>query len=349
MTMNVRTLLSHRSIVCAPFVFIAFLICVGNIHAQADEACREFGETPSREVGRDNRLVPFVFGRIVIRGLRQDVKPPRVTAMYSDSLQPAKRQLIGKTGNYCFQKRGTSGTIIIEIDGIEVARKTVSDLNNQRTREDFEVTLPQSQQTVPPGVVSVKFVRPPNDHTLELYKKTAEAEQNKEIDKAVETVKQIVAIDPEDFIAWAKLGSLYASANSLIDAEAALKHALSIRRDYTPAILNLGLLKAMQSFYPEAIGYFERAVASDPASARAYRLLGEAYLQVKRGSDGLAALDEALRIDPVGMAECHLLKARLYDLAGAKNLAVAEYKAFLTKVPDSPDKKKFEKYIKDNS
>ena len=77
-------------------------------------------------------------------------------------------------------------------------------------------------------------------------------------------------------------------------------------------------------------------------------MLGEAYLQAKRGTDGLVALDEALRIDPQGMAECHLLKARLYDLAGAKPLASVEYKAFLAKVSDHPDKKKFEKYVKEN-
>ena len=76
--------------------------------------------------------------------------------------------------------------------------------------------------------------------------------------------------------------------------------------------------------------------------------MGEAYLQARRGNDGLAALDEALRLDPVGMAECHLLKARLYDLAGARKLAAAEYKVFLLKVPNHSDKKKLEKYIKDN-
>ena len=48
------------------------------------------------------------------------------------------------------------------------------------------------------------------------------------------------------------------------------------------------------------------------------------------------------------MAECHLLKARLYDLVGAKNLAAAEYKLFLTKEPDYADKKKLEEYIKNN-
>lgn len=49
------------------------------------------------------------------------------------------------------------------------------------------------------------------------------------------------------------------------------------------------------------------------------------------------------------MADCHLLIARLYHLAGAKHLATREYKVFIAKVPDHPDKKQLQKYIKDNT
>ena len=72
-------------------------------------------------------------------------------------------------------------------------------------------------------------------------------------------------------------------------------------------------------------------------------------MQNKQGTLGAEALKQALKLDPVGMAECHLLLARLYDLAGAKHIAAAEYRAFLEKVPGYPDRRKFEKYIKENS
>jgi|CXWL01.1.fsa_nt_gi cytochrome c-type biogenesis protein CcmH/NrfG len=338
-----------RAAVGIVFIASSILVLVSDANAQqADDICREFGETPTREVGRDNRLIPYVFGRILLKGISTNAKPVRVTAIYSDSLQPAIRQLVGKSGNYCFQKRGTGGALIIDVDGVEVARKSVSDISSIRQREDFEVYPPQALQTAPPGVVNTRFARPPNERTIDLYRRAAEAEAAKQTDDAIEIIKQIVVVDATDFIAWAKLGSMLAERNSLAEAEAALKRALVVRPDYTPAMLNIGLIKAMQTQYPEAIRMFERAVAADPTSARAYRLLGEAYLQVRRGTDGLAALSEAISIDPVGMADCHLLRARLYDLAGAKNLAAQEYKAFLKKVPDHVDKKKFEKYVKDN-
>jgi Tfp pilus assembly protein PilF len=108
------------------------------------------------------------------------------------------------------------------------------------------------------------------------------------------------------------------------------------------------MLRAFLNQFDAAVKLFERAIASDPKSAIAHRLLGEAYLQIRKGTLGLAALDKALELDPQGQAECHLLKARLYDLVGAKNLATIEYKAFLKKVPDHTDKRKLEKYIKEN-
>ncbi len=326
----------------------AVLLCGVAIHAQADDMCREFGETPSRESGRDNRLVPFVYGRVVLKGARPEGKQPRITAVYSDSLQPATRQVIGRTGNYCFQKRGTGGTLVIEVDGVEAARKSVFDVTNTRQREDFDIFPPGTEAGAQPGVVNAKFARPPNEKTADLYRKTAEAERENDTKRAIGFVRAIVAADPEDFIAWSKLGTLYIDQQDLAEAETAFRRSFALRSDYTPAILNLGIVSALKGDVAAAIDFFERAVVADSSYARAYRLLGEAYLQARRGNDGLAALDEALRLDPVGMAECHLLKARLYDLAGARKLAAAEYKVFLLKVPNHSDKKKLEKYIKDN-
>jgi len=335
-----------RSAVCIIIGLLSGLAMTAS--AQVDDVCREYGETPTREIGRGNRFVPYVYGRVKVVGIRADAKQPRVIVIYADTLQPSTRQLVSKSGNFCFRKAGNGGTLIVEVDGVEAARKSVSDIGATRQREDFEVYPQQSQSTAPPEVVSSRFARPPNEKTHDLYKKTAEAESNKHLDKAVEYVQQIVAIDPEDFVAWAKLGSLYLANNAISNAEESFKRSIAVRADYSPALLNLGILSAVRKEFPAAIELFQRAIAADPSSARGYRLLGEAYLQNRQGTLGLANLDKALELDPIGMAECHLLKARLYDLAGARNLAANEYKQFLAKVPDHPDKRKFEKYIKEN-
>ena len=340
-------------LVLKPAIFTALLLVVtvlgtGVVRGQADDVCREFGMTPSRDLGDRNRLARFIYGKINVVGLAPDEKRPQVTVIFSESAQPGRRLILGDSGNYCFQRGGAGGMISIEVEGIEVGRKSLSDISGQqRERQDFDI-YPPRKATAAPGIVSAKFFRPPNPKTTDLYKKVASAELNKKTDKAIEFAQEIVDIDPDDFIAWAKLGSLDLGSKKNAEAEAAFRKALAIRADYTPALLNLGILRALDKKFPEAIEIFNQAVTSDPTSASAYRLLGEAYLQNRQGSLGLAALDKALEIDPIGMAECHLLKARLFDLAGAKNLASHEYKAFLEKVPDYPDKKSLEKYIKDN-
>jgi hypothetical protein len=40
--------------------------------------------------------------------------------------------------------------------------------------------------------------------------------------------------------------------------------------------------------------------------------------------------------------------AALYNAAGLKDRAAAEYEQFLAKNPNHPDRKKFEEYIKEN-
>ena len=328
-------------------VLIGFtsLVLAGSAIAQVDDICREFGSIPSLEGPKLS--APFVYGRVVLRGLDPAAKSPKVTVMFSDREQPASRLTVDKSGNYCFKRTG-GGTLVVDVDGVEIARRSLASLGPAQQREDFEIYPTQSQRLAPPAVVSVRFSHPRNEKTVDLYKKDAEAEKNKNLEKALTYVKEIVSIDPSDFIAWEKLGSLHFERNEISDAESAYRKSLELRVDYTLAWINVGKIRVFQKQYLAAIEIFKQAISTEPTSARAHQLLGEAYLQARQGTLGVEALNKAIKLDPVGMAECHLLIARLYDLAGAKHLATREYKIFLTKITNHPDKKKFEKYITDN-
>lgn len=316
------------------------------VPGQVDDVCREFGYTPTLDFQMSK--TPYVYGRVAVKGVDPTAPFPSITINFIDPQQVNRRINIDRRGNFCFRRSALGGTLIVEVEGTETARRIVSPVSQAHHREDFELEVMQKQASPQPGVISAKFYRPPNERTTPLYRKVAEAEAAGRTAEAIAVVKEIVTIDREDFIAWSKLGSLYLSQNALKDAEKTFRRALEIRGDYTPALINLGTVAAVQKYYLAAIALFEEAIKSDPNSAQAYRLMGEAYLHNKQGNLGLAALDKALSIDPQGMAECHLLKARLYDLAGHKKLAAAEYKAFLKKVPDHADKVTFEKYVRDN-
>ena len=330
------------------FLSLAFVFLFNVIaQAQADEFCGEFGVMPSLD--SPFAAVPYVFGRISLKGYNAGDKFPSVTIVLVDRQQTEKRITVDKSGKYCFKRTGGSGgTLLVEVDGVEAARRPVPSFSAAQVREDFEIFPQHLQKTAPPATVSAKFSHPQNDKTIEIYKKAAEAEQNKDRQAAIRHLKELVKIDPSDFIAWAKLGSLHFEHNSLGEAEAAFRRSIELKLEYTPAWINVGKIRVAQKQFEAAVEILKHATSLDPKSGRAFQLLGEAYLQSKQGTLAVQALNESLRLDPAGMADSHLLLARLYDAAGARHLAAAEFKAFLSKVNDYPERKKLEKYIKDN-
>ena len=72
------------------------------------------------------------------------------------------------------------------------------------------------------------------------------------------------------------------------------------------------------------------------------------YWHAKLGSKAVPYLNEALKLDPAGMADAHLLLAALYNATGLKDKAAAEYSAFLKQKPDFPERKRLEAYISAN-
>src|SRR5205814_4252714 len=132
------------------------------------------------------------------------------------------------------------------------------------------------------------------------------------------------------------------------DAESDFLRAIDVHPNFFLALLNLGRAEMAQQKYDVAVDVLTRAVKLRPESADANYFLGESYLQIKKGSLAVGYLNEALRLDPKGMADVHLRLARLYNAAGMKDKAVAEYEAFLKKRPDYTDRKKLEQYIAAN-
>ena len=327
-------------------IVVGIILFSVSTSAQVDDFCTEAGLTP----GLDSPFarVPYIYGRVVLRNYAGGSKMPRVVVILTDS-QQSKRLRLENSGNYCFKRSGSNGTLTVEVDGVEVARRTYNSFGAVQQREDFEVLAPTAPGQTPPGVVSAKSVRPPNEKTVALYQKASDAERERDAKRFRETLREILAVDPQDTFAWARLGKAYEEDKAYTEAEAAFRKALEIDAEYLPAWLGAALIRMDQKQYEPAIVVLQHAITLDPASARAYQLLGESYLFIKKGTLAVDALNQAIKLDPIGMAECHLNMAHLYELAGAKQLAAKEYKIFLTKVPDHPDKKKFEKYIKENS
>jgi Flp pilus assembly protein TadD len=161
-------------------------------------------------------------------------------------------------------------------------------------------------------------------------------------------LRQIVASDPKDFEAWTELGTSLFRQGNLGEAGKAFNQALKLKPAFELALLNLGKLQLAQKNYEGSVETLTKLVELQPRIAEAQFLLGEAYLQVKKGSKAVVCLNEALKLDPIGMADAHMRLAALYNGAGYKDRAAAEYEQFLSKRPDFPEKEKLLKYIREN-
>jgi cytochrome c-type biogenesis protein CcmH/NrfG len=331
-------------------IFVFAVLSIGSeSKAQMHEICSNSFGTPS--LGDAWGAIPYVFGKVKVTDLDENSKLPKVSIGFTERARTEKRVIVDKTGNYCFRRSSSDmdALLVVYFDGIEVGRREIAGLGPIQQREDFEFKTGQSQRQAAPGTISAKYNYPSNPKTDELYKKSIEAEKLKDHEQLIRYVKEIVAIDPSDFVAWAKLGSIYLEKKSYDDAESAFKKALELRVDFVPAMVSLGRTYLAQVKTEQALAILQKAVATDPKYARAYQFLGTGYLQAKKGSLGVENLEKALQLDPMGCADAHLLLATLYDRAGAKDVAADQYRQFLEKFPNHPDRKKYEQYIKDNA
>ena len=273
--------------------------------------------------------------------------------LYSRSGVLLDRQKVGSKGRYRFLNVPAGDyDLVIEFENAEVARAQVH-LVGIPTDFQHNVSLewrPGRLAGKPnkPEVLSAEDVYNRQAPNQDRFEKARAAFDKKEYELAIALLLQMVAEDRGDFQAWSELGTSYLVQNNLIEAERAYLTATEIRPTFFRALLNLGKVRLLKRDFDGALAVLLQAVTTKPASAEANYFIGEAYLQLRKGSKAVAYLYEALRLEPLKMADAHLRLATLYHGAGMKDKAVAEYEEFLKKRPDYTDRKKLEKYIAEN-
>ena len=262
-----------------------------------------------------------------------------------------RRQSVSSEGRYRFIDL-TNGyyDLAVELEGLEIARIRV-EINSPRINTDFRQDI-ALEWRAPPGLAPAK---PASVSAADFYQRAAPnqklfdkaraATDRKKYDEASTLMNQILANDPKDFQAWTELGTLHLLQNSFSEAEKSYLQAIEVRPKFFLALVNLGRLRSAQKKFEEAVDPLTQAVELQPTSGNVHLLLGEAYLQIKKGSKAVVYLTEAAKL---GQNEAHLRLATLYNAAGLKEKAAAEYEQFLKKTPNYPDRKKLEQYIATN-
>lgn len=272
--------------------------------------------------------------------------------LYTETGLVVERQAVGVSSRFRFINLANGiYDIAVEVEGREVARTRVN--INSLYKNDFRQDLSLAWNAAPggaprPGTVDAASHYKRTSAQQSLFDRADAAAGKKNYEEAATTLRQIVAADPADFPAWTELGTMHYALGRATEAEEAYTHALKEKPEFLRAAVNLGRLRIAMKKFDAAIEVLTAAVEKHPQSADANQLLGEAYLQIKKGSKAVTYLNEALRLDPQAKADVHLRLAALYNGAGLKDRAAAEYEQFLKKKPDHPDRKKFEQYIAEN-
>lgn len=272
--------------------------------------------------------------------------------LYTESRTIIARDTVSGNGRYRFNNIPTGiYEISAEVEGREVTRFRV-DLTSpliSDLRQDLAFSLRTDQpQPNKGGTISAADRYERNSANAAAFARASSAIDAKRYDEGAELLKKIVEADSKDFQAWTELGNVHLLQNKYSEAENEFLRAIDLHPNFFLALLNLGRAEIAQQKFDVAIEVLGRAVKLRPDSADANYFLGESYLQMKKGSLAVPYLNQALRLDPKNMAEVHLRLALLYDHAGMKDKAAAEYEAFLKQRPDYKDRKKLEEYISAN-
>ncbi|MBM3790151.1 MAG: tetratricopeptide repeat protein [Acidobacteria bacterium] len=293
----------------------------------------------------------ILFGDLKIEAGQTGTRLPLsfVVVLYSAAGLVIDRQTIANNGRYRFMKIPNGDyEMVVEAESNELVRIPFL-LNEGRFTEIRKDLVLEWKDTFRNAAAAPPVDRyPRSSETGALMEQALAAVAGKDYEGGAALLKQVVQADPKDFEAWSELGTTLFMKGDHGEAEKAYRRALENRPGYPVALLNLGKLQVAQKKYDAAVETLARMVGVYPDSADAHLLLGEAYLQTKKGSRAKEHFERAITLDPAGKAEAHLRLAALYNAAGYKNLAAAEYEKFLSRRPDYPDRPKLEKYIKDN-
>jgi tetratricopeptide (TPR) repeat protein len=267
--------------------------------------------------------------------------------LYSDNGNVVGRQSIPNGGRYRFLNLSNGWyNVAVEVEGNEVARLRVQVMSTFKNDFRQDIALAWRERPGagrPSSVAADAYKRAPANQKL--FDRAAAAMNSAKYEEAEALFRQIVEADANDYQAWTELGTACIFRQNADEAEKAYARATEAKPTYTPALVNLGRLRVMEKKFDAGVGPLEKAVAQQPDSPDANLLLGECYLQLRKGSKAVPHLEAAARL---GRPEARLRLAKLYDLAGMKDRAAAEYGLYLAAKPDAPDRKRLEEYIKEN-
>ena len=272
-------------------------------------------------------------------------------AVYAGGIFIGRRRLKpgGSFTFYCVPRENVM--LVGEVDSVEASTVSAGMLSSSPSmnRQDVIINLSEfSERRQRTGVITVQNYYERKKTNQRLFEKALEAIQSGKTNSSIEILEQLLRSDAGDWPAWTVLGNVLFNNKRFPEAELSFEKSFMIKNDHLQTMLGLGRSALLNGRLERAIEILSAANVIEPNSADVHHYLGEAYFKIRKGSLGIPHMNRAIEIAPLEKAELHLRIAALYDAAKAKNLAANEYRLFLKKKPDFPDKQKLEAYIFEN-
>lgn len=139
---------------------------------------------------------------------------------------------------------------------------------------------------------------PNNAIILKAIAQTYYGEKN--LDKAIETLQKVVAIDPTDTTAQLLLGELQLEKGNVDEGQATLAKLPPDTIKDSAVYVNLGIVLLNKKRAQEAWDYFDKAVKLAPAEADPYYYRGLTEMQMKKNAEARADFQKYLELAPTG-------------------------------------------------
>ena len=148
------------------------------------------------------------------------------------------------------------------------------------------------------GATSLPAQTPTEEQAGQHFQAAQEAEQARDLDKAVSEYRAALKLTPQVAEGWANLGlDLYVLKRD-DEAIAAFQQALKRKPDLLPANLFMGMAYLRNSEYQKSVAPLNKVIALYPRELRAYINLSYAYQELGREEDAAKVLQQAQEISP---------------------------------------------------
>ncbi|HZO91100.1 MAG TPA: tetratricopeptide repeat protein [Chthonomonadaceae bacterium] len=110
--------------------------------------------------------------------------------------------------------------------------------------------------------------------------------------EAARYAEMTVQLEPNNYGYWHNLGQIYSYARRTDDAERALQKALSLAKDPTTVLIELGMNAQNAGRFPQAVDYLQKALAASPQTGNVHLYLARIYPRM--GDQAAAQREEKL-------------------------------------------------------